>query len=149
MHYPAGSARKYPLTANLRAHILSVRSPQPRYIVRGTKGTYTKFGIDVQEDQLKAMASPNGIFEDGFGREPEALWGTVENIEADDVSVRKTVWPSTDPGSQINLFRDLASAIRNRSELAVKWEEATAVIEIIQLAHLSAKEGKTVDVPKK
>ena len=92
MHYPAGSARKYPLTANLRAHILSVRSPQPRYIVRGTKGTYTKFGVDVQEDQLKAMASPNGIFEDGFGREPEALWGTVENIEADDVSVRKTVY---------------------------------------------------------
>jgi hypothetical protein len=31
----------------------------------------------------------------------------------------------------------------------VKWEEATAVIEIIQLAHLSAKEGRTVDVPHK
>jgi hypothetical protein len=92
MHYAAGPSRKYPLTANLRAHILSVRSPQPRYIVRGTKGTYTKFGVDVQEDQLKAMASPSGIFDDGFGREPQALWGTVENIEADQVSVRKAVY---------------------------------------------------------
>jgi predicted dehydrogenase len=166
MHYSAGPARKYPLTANLRAHTLSVRSPQPRYIVRGTKGTFTKFGVDVQEEQLKALS--NAIFKNGFGREPESLWGTVENIEADEVSVRRTVyvykyifwilrlmlcgysrWPSTDPGAQIGLFRDLASAIRNGSELAVKWEEATAVIEIIQLAHLSAREGRTVDVPKK
>jgi hypothetical protein len=92
MHYPAGPSRKYPLTANLRAHILSVRSPQPRYIVRGTQGTYTKFGVDVQEDQLKAMTSPSAIFENGFGREPVALWGTIENIEADEVSVRKAVY---------------------------------------------------------
>jgi len=172
MHYPAGPSRRYPLTANLRAHILSVRSPQPRYIVRGTKGTYTKVGVDVQEDQLKAMATPNAIFDYSFGRESEVLWGTVENIESDNVSVRKAMyvflpldlrdfislelmtcvnhrWPSTDPGSQIDLFRDLSSAIRSGSELAVKWEEATAVIEIIQLAHLSAREGQTVDVPKK
>lgn len=92
MHYPAGSSRKYPLTANLRAHIISVRSPQPRYIVRGTKGTYTKFGVDVQEDQLKAMTSPSGIYDYGFGREPEALWGTVENLEADNVSIRKAMY---------------------------------------------------------
>lgn len=92
MHYPAGPSRKYPLIANLRAHILSVRSPQPRYIVRGTNGTYTKFGVDVQEDQLKAMTTPNAIFDYGFGREPEVLWGAVENIEADNVSVRKTMY---------------------------------------------------------
>jgi hypothetical protein len=92
MHYPAGPTRKYPLIANLRGHILSVRSPQPRYIVRGSEGTYTKFGVDVQEEQLKVMASPGGILDDGFGREPEALWGTVENVEVDGVSVRKAVY---------------------------------------------------------
>ena len=73
MHYSAGPARKHPLTANLRAHTLSVRSPQPRYIVRGTKGTFTKFGVDVQEEQLKALS--NAIFKTEFGREPESLWG--------------------------------------------------------------------------
>lgn len=150
MHYPAGSALPHPLIANLRSHILSIRSPQPRYIVRGTKGTYTKFGIDLQEDQLKAMEKPEGVFEDRFGKEPEELWGTLENLEGDDGAVRKSVWPSKEPGSQINLFKDLAYAIRNPgAELAIKWEEATAVIEMIQLAHLSAKEGRTVDVPKK
>jgi predicted dehydrogenase len=73
MHYPAGPTRPHPLTANLRAHILSIRSPQPRYIVRGTQGTYTKHGVDVQEEQLKAIASPNDIFTDSFGREPQTL----------------------------------------------------------------------------
>lgn len=47
-----------------------------------------------------------------------------------------------------DLFRNLAGAIRNGDELAVKWEEATAVIEMIQLAHTSSQEGRTVDVPK-
>jgi len=55
--------------------------------VRGTKGTYTKYGLDVQEDQLKVISSPKAILEDQYGMEPEYLWGTVEKIEADDLTV--------------------------------------------------------------
>jgi predicted dehydrogenase len=149
MHYSPGSCRPHPLTANLRAHILSVRAPQQRFIVRGTQGTFTKCGVDVQEEQLKVIASPSAIFEEDFGKEPQALWGTVENIESDGVSIRKATWPSAEAGSQISLFRDLASAIRHQTELQVKWHEATTVIEIIELAHLSSREGRTVEVPKR
>jgi hypothetical protein len=46
------------------------------------------------------------------------------------------------------LFKNLGAAIRNGAELAVKWEEATAVVEIIELAHKSSREGVTVQVPK-
>ncbi|KAF8974348.1 hypothetical protein BDZ97DRAFT_1647412 [Flammula alnicola] len=147
LHYDAGPRNPYPLTAILRAHILSVRAPQVRYIVRGTSGTYTKYGVDVQEDQLKVISSPNAILEDGYGMEPENLWGTVERIEADDLTVTKSIWPSKDPGAYENLFRNLGAAIRDGEELAVKWEEATSVIEMIELAHRSAKEGATVQVP--
>lgn len=38
------------------------------------------------------MASPSAIFEEGFGKEPESLWGVLENIEADEVSVRKAMY---------------------------------------------------------
>jgi hypothetical protein len=31
----------------------------------------------------------------------------------------------------------------------VGWNEATAVIEMIELAHISSREGRTIDVPKK
>jgi len=90
MHYPSNQRSPYPLTAILRAHILSVKSPQLRYIVKGSRGTFTKFGIDVQEDQLKVISSPTAILEDQYGMEPEYLWGTVEKIEADDLTVTKS-----------------------------------------------------------
>lgn len=94
MHYDAVDRRQYPLTAILRASILSVRSPQVRYVVRGDRGTYTKYGIDVQEEQLKVISSPNAILKEEFGMEPEYLWGSVEKMEADDQTVTKMRYAS-------------------------------------------------------
>jgi hypothetical protein len=91
MHYDAraGSKRAYPLLVILRSHTLSVRSPQVRFIVKGTKGTYLKHGMDVQESQLRVLSSPNAIQEKQYGVEPECLWGTIERIEADELAVTK------------------------------------------------------------
>ncbi|KAG6837962.1 hypothetical protein H0H93_008356 [Arthromyces matolae] len=147
-HYPRGPDRPYPLTAILKCSILSARSQQLRFVVRGTKGTFVKYGLDVQEDQLKVMPSPNGIMDDGYGKEPKDIWGTVENIDDDGVKVRTSTWPSTDPGQYIELFKNLGAAIRHKAELAVKWEEATAVLEMVELAHKSSREGVTVAVPQ-
>ena len=69
--------------AILRAHVLSVRSSQMRFKVRGTKGTFIKYGLDTQEDQLKVISKPNDIFAAEFGTEPTEIWGTVENIGVD------------------------------------------------------------------
>lgn len=57
-------------------------------------------------------------------------------------------WPSTDRGTYVDLFKNLAKAIQEGEPLAVKWTEATAVVELIELAYLSSKEGRTVDVPE-
>jgi len=146
MHYDAGPKRAYPLLVILRAHTLSVRSPQVRFIVRGTKGTYLKYGIDVQEGQLRVLSSPNAIMEKQYGMEPEYLWGTIERIEADDLAVTKFDWPSVEAGAYIELFRNLGDAIRKGADPSVKWDEATAVIEMIELAHESARERITVQV---
>ena len=89
MHYDAGQKHAYPLLVILRSHTLSVRSPQVRFIVRGTKGTYLKHGFDVQEGQLRVLSSPNAILEKQFGMEPENLCGKIERIEADDLAVTK------------------------------------------------------------
>jgi len=56
-------------------------------------------------------------------------------------------WPSEDAGCYIELFRDLGEAIRKGKEPLVKWEEAIAVIEMIELSHRSANSGTTVVVP--
>jgi predicted dehydrogenase len=90
MHYRAGSALPKPMTAILRAHILSVRDPQCRFIVRGDKGTYLKTGIDTQEDSLKGISDPREILAEGFGLEPESVWGTLENLGQDGISFHKS-----------------------------------------------------------
>ncbi|KAF9469020.1 hypothetical protein BDZ94DRAFT_1357660 [Collybia nuda] len=146
-HYSAGPNRTHPFTAILRAQILSVRSRQLRYIVRGTQGTYIKYGLDVQEDQLKVISAPNAIYGEDYGKEQESQWGILENIKSDYNTVKKSTWPSSAPGSYIELFKNLAAGIRHKAELAVKWEEATSVIEMIELAHQSSREGVTVSVP--
>ncbi|TFK76044.1 NAD(P)-binding protein [Pluteus cervinus] len=147
LHYPAGTVSLHPVTVILRAHILSVKATQLRYIVRGTQGTFTKYGLDVQEDQLKVLSTPAGIYESGFGKEPENLWAELELFKADGATIWKTIWPSTQAGAYIELFKNLGAAIRDGAELAVKWKEATAVIELVELAKESSKTGRTVEVP--
>ena len=73
-------------TVILRGAILSVKSPQVRYIVRGTTGTFTKYGVDLQEEQLKVIKSPADIHTSTeYGLEPEELYGILENQRGDDV----------------------------------------------------------------
>ncbi|KAJ7095251.1 hypothetical protein B0H15DRAFT_828701 [Mycena belliarum] len=148
LHYAARPDLPRPLTAIARAQLASVRSLQPRYTVLGTKGSFVKYGVDVQEDQLKVISTPAAIHEHAYGVEAESLWGVVECIEKDDVTTTKSTWPS-EPGSYANLFRNLAAVIREGAEPAVKWEEAATLIEMVELAYKSSREGATLVVPKK
>ncbi|KAI0068913.1 NAD-P-binding protein [Artomyces pyxidatus] len=147
LRYNAGIVSPHAIFVVLRAHILSVRTQQLRYKVRGTKGTYIKYGLDVQEDQLRVLPEPKAIYNPDYGLESESIWATVENIQSDG-SVVKTVRPSDAPGAYPDLFRNLAAVIRGGAEQAVKWEEAATVIQIIELAHQSSREGRTLEVPK-
>lgn len=87
LHYPAnGEERPYPLEAILRASILSPTFPPLRFIVKGTKGSYIKRGLDLQEAQLKLAMGPG---DKGYGQElsegtegpgSEREWGWVETV---------------------------------------------------------------------
>ncbi|KAG6378870.1 hypothetical protein JVT61DRAFT_13150 [Boletus reticuloceps] len=141
LHYNIGSPFPNPFTVLLRSHILSAKASQLRYTVRGTEGVFTKYGLDTQEEQLKAMPTVRDIFAAGYGEEPQEIYGTVENIATDHVTITKSIWLSDAPGQYVELFRNLAGAIRNNEELEVKWAETTQVIEMIELAYKSSKEG--------
>ncbi len=63
-----------------------MKSQQVRYVVRGTTGTFTKCGVDVQEDQLKVIKSPQDIKQlANYGEEPEEIHGMLENLRGEDV----------------------------------------------------------------
>jgi len=55
-------------------------------------------------------------------------------------------WPSHESGSYVKLYENLGACIREGAELGVKWAEATDVVQLVELAHQSAREGKTLPV---
>ena len=56
-------------------------------------------------------------------------------------------WPSIERGGYVNLFRNLAAVIRDGAEQDLKWEVSVSVIEMIELAHQSSRERRTLEVP--
>lgn len=88
LHYSPDETKPYPITAILRSHFLSVRSPQLRYSVKGSKGTFTKSGVDVQEDQLKAR--PASLSSPDFGTEPGDIYGVLEILQEDGTVTKTT-----------------------------------------------------------
>jgi hypothetical protein len=78
LHYPPQPNSPGPLFVTLRAGILSAQKPQVRYILKGEKGTFLKYGMDPQENYLKVGGESRG---DEYGEEIESAWGTVQLIK--------------------------------------------------------------------
>ncbi len=105
---------------------LMVREEGPRYILHGTKGSFVKYGIDVQEDHLKAGILPNM---DGFGIEPASNQGVL-NSDVNGLHFRGTI--ETLKGDWGILFQNLYEAITGKAELLVKPEEVLEQIKIME-----------------
>ncbi|QMU26769.1 oxidoreductase [Adhaeribacter radiodurans] len=130
LHYPE-------LVASIKSSYL-VREPGPRYILNGTEGSFHKYGIDPQEEALKAgqtLTSPN------WGQEPVADWGKL-NTQLNGLHFTGTI--ETLPGSYPAFYQNVYEAIRLGKELQVKPEEAALGIQLIELAQQSNAEKRTV-----
>jgi predicted dehydrogenase len=117
-----------------------VRDEGPRYKILGNLGTFTKYGLDTQEDCLKAGQLPGG---DDWGIEPPEIWGALDT-EINGLHFSGEV--ESERGNY-NLFYDnIYDVIAHGAELAVKPEEAMNVIRLIELAEQSHREGKSMMV---
>ncbi len=115
-----------------------VKDPGPRYIVHGEWGTFQKYGIDPQEEMLKAGHLPN---EDAWGTEPPEEWGTMLYEEKGE-DVEELV--ETVPGDYSIFYNNLYRAVRYGEELLVKPEEACEVIRILEACLQSNRERRTI-----
>ncbi len=105
---------------------LLVKDEGPRYVVHGTKGSFTKYGFDVQEAQLRSGWMPNMH---GFGFEEPNAFGTLKtNINGLEINSKI----ETIPGNWDLLFSDLANAIKNNKDYCIKPEEIISQLEIIE-----------------
>ncbi|GAA6062060.1 hypothetical protein JCM10212_003558, partial [Sporobolomyces blumeae] len=146
LHYdpqPSTAGRSLPLIATARGSSLSLVSPQLRFTVKGTKASYVKHGLDVQEDQLK-KGGQDAVRDQGFGKESSEASGVLYRLEKPSQPERIV----SQQGRYAEWFANVADAIssNDRSRLIVTPEQAALTIKIIELATQSSKEGRTIDL---
>lgn len=115
-----------------------VREPGPRYSLYGTMGTFHKWGIDPQEEMLKAGHLPD---EENWGTDPEKAWGTI-NTELNSLNIRGTI--KTIPGNYKAYYENIYEAIVNGTELAVKPEESRDIIRLLDYCLQSHEKKRTI-----
>ena len=113
----------------MRVHLscsLLVREPTPRYTLHGTRGSFVKYGIDVQEDQLKTGILPD---HDHFGEEPAEQHGLL-HTETSGLTVRGPVQTRT--GHWMGLFDNMHRVITGNAVPAVPLDDVILQLEIIE-----------------
>jgi len=121
----------------LRASYL-VKKPGPRYLVHGEKGSFLKYGIDLQEEALKAGLIPGS---ENWGMEPPEQWGTLTTAgeEADRDEKIASV-----PGDYLSYYDNIYDAVRRHKPLAVPAFDGLQVIRVIEAVYKSHEEKRIV-----
>ncbi|KAI9929825.1 hypothetical protein ASPWEDRAFT_147133 [Aspergillus wentii DTO 134E9] len=135
LHYKGG------LLVTAKAGVVSPEEKQLRFWVRGEKGSFQKFHLDCQEDQLKAGMKPS---DNGYGREPSDRYGSLTTVQ--DGKFVKEVTPTVEPPTYTEYYRKIARALGGQGDLPASGAEAREVIRLIELAQESSKQGKTLNV---
>jgi len=113
--------------SGVRSHLyMSAVAAQaaPRFRLLGHLGAFTKWGLDVQEDALRAGARPGGP---DWGREPEERWGTL-GIDG------RTQRVPTERGDYGAFYAGVVQAIRGDGRAPVDVADAIAMLEVIEAA---------------
>ncbi|WXL26747.1 oxidoreductase [Ectopseudomonas mendocina] len=113
-----------------------VAGPTPRFAVHGTTGSFIKYGLDTQEDALKAGLRPTDI---AWGHDPEQ--GRLYLGQGDSVQERSV--PSN-AGDYRLYYSAIADAIRNGAANPVPAEEALVVMQLIEAGITSYQQGRII-----
>lgn len=113
------------LKVTLRSSLL-VREETPRYIIHGTKGSFIKSGIDLQEDHLKAHIFPDNP---AFGYETPQYQGVL-NTEINGLPFRGTV--ETERGDWGILFQNIYEVITQKAEPLIPLTDIVEQLRIIE-----------------
>lgn len=113
-----------------------VAAPSARYIVHGSRGSFVKYGLDTQEQQLKDDRRP-----------PLENWGQdkqdgVLTLYRDGVVVEQSV--STIPGDYPAYYSAIRDALTGKGENPVTVHQAIQVMELIELGLASHQQKRVM-----
>ena len=117
--------------SGVRSHLwMSAVSGQqgPRFRVLGNRAAFVKYGLDVQEDALRAGRRPD---EPGWGEEPRERWGRL-GVEGDLRAVR------TEPGNYGAFYEGVAASLLEGAPAPVDPADAVSALELLEAARASS-----------
>ena len=116
-----------------------------RFVLHGTRGGYRKWGLDCQEDRLKAGQQPDPAHLADWGADPQvgelALWRAEE---PGDVLESRPL--PTQNGSYPDYYSAVCAALRGQAPNPVPPREALAVMQLLDLGRRSAAERRELPV---
>ena len=122
--------------AILKAGML-VKQAAPRFVLSGDKGSFVKYGLDVQEAALKQGLSPASS--PNWGVEPEEIWGKLDTEVHGQHLIGKI---QSEQGDYRGFYENVRDAIQGIAQLEVKPEQAKNTIRLIELAMQSSREKR-------
>ena len=126
------------LRVTLHAGML-VSEESPRYELKGSAGSYIKFGLDTQEDALKRGELP---VDDTWGNDSRDGVLQIPALAGNISSVVPTLH-----GDYRQFYKEFRDAVLLNKANPVSLDDAVLTIELIELACESAKSGCEIIVP--
>jgi scyllo-inositol 2-dehydrogenase (NADP+) len=108
-------------------------NPTPRWSIKGSEGTYIKYGVDIQESLLQHGAIPQ---EEEWAREQTKNWGKLNKGGTD------TLFP-TRVGNYSNFYKAVFETMRNEELFPVSMLESLKLIELLEKINEFVNKGKT------
>lgn len=135
------------LIVNVRIGVISAEARQPRFWLRGSQGSYRKFGLDPQEDQLRTPGGPRPG-DAQYGREDPKSAGKLSVVGADGATISEREHPTVEPQTYSKIYELFGEALRSGKEedVPVPASQARDVLRIIEAMKESAKSSREVEV---
>lgn len=131
------------MLATIKAGVVSPEVNQLRFWIRGDKGSFKKYHLDPQEDQLRKQGMKPG--DEGYGIEPADRYGTLNLAQGG--KIVSEVAPTVEPATYTEFYRRLAATLGgDASQIPVPLDQAVGVIRLVELARESSRVGKTLPV---
>lgn len=116
---------------------LLVSGGGPRSVLHGTRGSWAKFGADVQERQLISGMLPD---DPAFGQDP------TSGIVYDGATGTQTEVPSP-VGNQRGYYLDIRDSILGKCPVPVPIRDAVACMAILETSFKSGVQGRVLPLP--
>ena len=114
-----------------------VAAPTPHFSVHGSRGSWIKHGLDVQEAQLRRGVAPGAP---GWGIDPRH--GELVRCDTEDNVQRSTV--DNLPGDYRRLYSQFSAAMHGDGEPTVSPVQALQLMRLLQAGMDSAREGRRI-----